>query len=108
MEIDHDKLEKLFQKRHQELSLLIGDHVDRIRLDADSATKNNTEFWVDYCDKHKIIMMHSEWVREEFNHPRKNMICIHNVEEKYHEYVCDWLLVPKKFAEKCLILGGLP
>lgn len=93
MEIDPDKLEKLFQKRHQELSL---------------STKNNPEFWIDYCDKHKIIMMHSEWVREEINHPRKNMICIHNVEEKYHEYVCDWLLVPKKFADKCLILGGLP
>jgi hypothetical protein len=91
--LELDKLELLFEKKHQDLS---------------KNSKDSNEAWVDYCDKYKIVMMHSEWVREEFNNPRKNMVCIHNVELKSNEYVCDWLLVPKKFAEKCLILGGLP
>lgn len=90
MELDLDKLESMFEKKYQEIC---------------KNSKDPNEIWVGYCDKHNVLLMHSEWVREEFNSPRKNMICIHNVEEKSNEYVCDWLLVPKKFAEKALVLG---
>lgn len=87
-----DSLQKIFGKRYKEL---------------ESEAKDD-EFFVNWCDKHKIIMVHNEWVQDEFNNPRKNMVCVLSPEEMFHENVCPWLLVPKKLAEKTLVLGYLP
>lgn len=93
--IDPDKLEELFEARYKQLKAkFTKDELD--------------DFWVDYCDKHKIFMLHADWLRDELNRGLKGRICIHNCEEMFHENVCPWLLVPKKFAERCLVLGGLP
>jgi len=81
-----EKLEAIFKKKYDELT--------------EKATDN--DFWVDYCDRHKIKIMHPEWVKESFNEERKGMLCIYSPENSW------WLLVPKKFAEKVLVLGNLP
>ena len=92
IDIDTDKLEKLFDERYRSLG-----------------AKPDNEIWVDYCDLHKIIMLHGEWLADTLNEGKmRGRVCIHNCEEIFHENVCPWLLVPKKFAEKCLVLGGLP
>jgi hypothetical protein len=64
------------------------------------------EFWVDYCDEHKILLFCPEWVRETFNENRQGMVCIFSPETDTD--TDQWLLVPEKFAEKCLVLGSLP
>ena len=94
MEINADKLEELFEEKYKQL------HSSRVKYDEG--------FWVSYCDKHKIFMLHPEWLCDTLNEGLKGRICIHNCEEIYHENVCPWLLVPRKFAEKALALGGLP
>lgn len=94
MNIDRDKLEILFQERYKSLG---------------AKPDDEDEFWVGYCDKHKIIMLHGEWLADTLNEGKmKGRVCIINPEEVFHENVCPWLLVPKKFAERCLVLGGLP
>lgn len=94
MEIDTDKLENLFEERYKSLV----------------TNPNNVNWvWTDYLDSHEIIMLHGEWLVETLNEGKmEGRVCIHNCEEIYHENVSPWLLVPKKFAEKCLVLGGLP
>lgn len=81
-----EKLEAIFKKKYDELL----------------ESSNDDDFWVDYCDRHKIKIMHPEWVKECFNEEAKGMLCIYNPEDSW------WLLVPKKFAEKVLVLGHLP
>jgi hypothetical protein len=93
MEINADKLEELFDARYKQLM---------------SESTKDDGFWIDYCDKYKIFMLHADWMRETLNEGLKGKICIHNCEEMFHENVCPWLLVPRKFAEKALALGGLP
>lgn len=92
--IDVDKLEEIFKKRYEELS--------------DEAS--DEEFFVNWCDEHKILIMHAEWVRETFNESRKDMVCIFHPHDFDPEaqFPCNWLLVPKKLAEKTLVLGYLP
>lgn len=81
-----EKLEEIFKNRHQELLAKQAGEYD----------------WVDYCDKHEIRIMHPEWVKECFNEEVKDMVCIFSPENEW------WLLVPKKLAEKALVLGYLP
>ena len=90
MEINLDKLEILVRERYSELQRQAEDD----------------EFWINYCDKHEIILLHPEWVREEFNRGHENMVCVFSPEEGY-DYPL-WLLVPKELAEKSLALNGLP
>ena len=61
-------------------------------------------WWVDYCDRHNIEIMHPDWVKECFNcfNEKGNVICISSPENDF------WLLVPKNMAEKVLVLGYLP
>lgn len=93
--LDHtEKLEELFKKKYEELKK------------KNHGEPYDNEFWVSYCDKHNILLMHSEWVAEFFNNERKNKICIENPEEGND--ACFWLLVFKDFAEKALVLNGLP
>lgn len=89
-----DRLEELFEAKYKHLQ--------------SSRTNNDQEFWIDYCDKHKIVMLHPDWLRDTLNEGMDDRIIIHNCEEMYHENVCPWLLVPKNFAFKALALGGLP
>lgn len=90
--MDIDKLERLFDKKYRNLG----------------ATPED-EIWVDYCDLHKIVMLHGEWLAKTLNEGgMRGKVCIHNCEEIFHENVCPWLLVPRKFAERALILGYLP
>lgn len=92
--LDHtDKLEELFKNKYEQLQPF-------------RPAGDNGEFWVSYCDKHNILLMHSEWVADFFNNERKNKICISNPEEGHD--ACCWILVPKDFAEKVLVLNGLP
>ena len=99
MEIDADKLEKLFEEKYNQI------WSSRDRLFSEEAGR---ELWVNYCDEHDIFMLHPEWLRDTLNEGLKGRVCIQNCEENYHENVSPWLLVPRKFAEKALILGGLP
>ena len=81
-----DKLEEIFREKYQSL-------VEQCIED---------DFWVDYCDRHKIKIMHPEWVKECFNEESRGMVCILSPENDW------WLLVPKKLASKVLVLGYLP
>lgn len=87
-----EKLEVIFKNKYQELLT-----EERAKED-----KYDTEFWVDYCDQHKIKIMHPEWVKESFNEDRADLLCIFSPENEW------WLLVPKELAEKTLVLGYLP
>lgn len=90
MQIDLDKLEHLFDDRYRELH----------------AAKKDDEFFINYCDEHGIQMMHAEWVRECFNEPRGDKICVLSPEDGYDSP--NWLLVPREFAERAIVLGILP
>jgi hypothetical protein len=92
--MDIDKLEQLFRDKYEKLV---------------SAAENSDEIyesWISYCDKHKVFLLHPEWMRESLNEGMKGRICIHTPEEDRN--ASPWLLVPKKFAERALILGFLP
>lgn len=91
MLLNLEKLERLFWDRYK---TLLGEALDE------------EEFFVNYCDKHKIVMMHHEWVQECFNEPRKTRICVLSPERTKNSP--QWLLVPRRFAEKALVLGFLP
>ena len=93
MKIDPEKLEKLFKEKFQKIMV-------------PGSPDATYERWIWYCDEHKIFMLHPEWLADTLNEGLKGRICIHNPEEQ--ETASPWLLVPKKFAEKCLVLGGLP
>lgn len=90
MQIDLDKLEDLFSDRYKELN----------------AAKKDDEFFINYCDEHGIVMIHHEWVREAFNDPREDKVCILSPEDGANDP--NWLLVPREFAERAVILGILP
>lgn len=90
MQVDLDKLEDLFDDRYRELH----------------AAKKDDEFFVNYCDEHGIVMVHREWVREAFNEPHEDKACIMSPEDGVDDP--NWLLVPRKFAERAMILGILP
>jgi CDP-glycerol glycerophosphotransferase (TagB/SpsB family) len=79
-----DKLEELFQEKYNILA----------------KNPDDDEFWINYCDKHDVLLMHPDWVADFFNN-EKDKICISNTEKND----CPWLLVPKTFAEKVLVLG---
>ena len=111
MDIDIEKLERLFEERFLKFPEELQETTPSL-----PSRSIGTEFWVDYCDKHKILMLHPEWLCETLNKGLGDRICIDNYEVKYltdagvidaHEG-CPWLLVPRKFAERALILGGLP
>jgi hypothetical protein len=81
-----EKLESLFGTKYKELQGSTGDDF----------------FWVDYCDRHKIKIMHPEWVKECFNEESRGMVCIDSPENEW------WMLVPKRLAERVLVLGYIP
>jgi len=98
MEIDTYKLEKLFKERY-------------VTLKVEGSPDSTYEKWLDYCDKHKIIILHPEWLAETLNEDgMRGRICIHSPEKNgdMPGEPSPWLLVPKKFAEKALALGGFP
>ena len=94
-----EKLEKLFSIKYE--SVVTEPFQHEYILNQNNRVAGDHR-WVDYCDKYKILIVHPEWIKETFNENRKNMICIDSPENNW------WLLVPKKFAEKCLVLGYLP
>lgn len=95
MEIDIDKLEEIFAERYRKLC-----------FEEDQNPLENESFYVDWCDKHKIIMLHPEWLVDTLNEGKmRGKVCISSPEEGDSS---PWLLVPKKFAERALILGCLP
>lgn len=94
MSIDLDKLEDIFRKRYRELC-----RGEDFRVEED--------FFVGWCDKHKIIMLHPEYLAEVLNDgAMKGRVCISSPEQGRDPP--PWLLVPKKFAERAIILGYLP
>lgn len=94
--MDIDKLEEIFQRRYEELC-----------VEEDQNPLENSSFYVDWCDKHKIFMLEPDWLVDTLNDGgMKGKICIASPEDGYEKP--RWLLVPKKFAEKTLILGHLP
>lgn len=99
MEIDPDKLEKLFSERYEKLEGLAP------VVGAKRPLSNPAyEHWIDYCDEHGVVILHPEWLRETINEGIGDRICIHSPEDSG----IVWLLVPREFAEKSLALGGLP
>lgn len=100
--MDVEKLYKLFEKRYETLAAENSTTISEYPTD-----DGDKEFFINYCDKHKIIMLHSDWMCETLNDGgMKDRVCIVSPEED--EDCAFWLLVPKKFAEKALILGILP
>jgi hypothetical protein len=95
--MDADKLERMFRDKYC-----------RILKDCELSTSDAIyEKWVGYCDEHNIFLLHPEWLKETLNEEGlKGRICIHTPEEGRD--TSPWLLVPRKFAERALILGGLP
>jgi hypothetical protein len=92
--IDLDRLESIFRERYRDLC-------------GDEDSLKNEGFFIDWCDKHKIIMLHPDWLSETLNEGKmKGRVCIDSPEEGVN--VPQWLLVPKKLAEKTLVLGYLP
>jgi len=91
--MDPDKLEELFRSKFQSLW--------------DSDPKDE-EFWVNYCDDHKVLMLHPEWLKDTLNEGLGDKICIHNPEETVCDSCSPWLLVPRGFAERIMVLGYLP
>lgn len=67
--------------------------------------EGESDLWLEYCDRHKIIQMSPPEVEEFFNWKSKTHLCLDNPEFD-NQFL--WILVPKKFAEKVLLLGGLP
>ena len=89
--LDLDKLEEIFAKRYEELC-----------FEEDQNPLENSSFYVDWCDKHNVIMLHPDWMMETLNDGKaKGTVCIQSPE--VGEDVPPWLLVPKKFAEKALV-----
>lgn len=95
--MDTDKLERLFRAKYKTLIVEGGP----------DATYEN---WISYCDDNKILLLHPEWLVETLNEEGlKGRICLHSPEPEDHDLSnSPWMLVPRKFAERALILGGLP
>lgn len=94
--MDTDKLEKMFRAKYKTLIVEGG-------LDA------TYENWISYCDDNKILLLHPEWLAETLNEEGlKGRICLHSPEFQELSHASPWMLVPKKFAQRALILGGLP
>lgn len=94
MEIDVDKLEHLFDEKYKVLVV-------------DGNSDATYENWVGYCDKHNILLLHPEWMRDTLNdNGMRGKVCVHSPESD-HE-ASPWLLVPLKLAEKAMVLGFLP
>lgn len=101
-------LEKLEVKK---LEVIFSAKYDALKCDAEQNTglkiDRRRDFWVDYCDRHNIEIMRPEWVKECFNE-KGNVICISMPCVSPENDYDFWLLVPKKMAEKVLVLGYLP
>lgn len=94
MGIDVDKLEDIFEKRYRELC-----EGDDFRV--------NDCFFIDWCDRHKIIMLHPDWLMDTLNEGKmKGRVCIMSPERGRDP--APWLLVPNGLAKKALVLGHLP
>ena len=98
------KLEVIFSAKYDALKCEWQCVIDRAGRNAGGGN-----WWVDYCDRHNIEIMHPDWVKECFNEKGKIYafsgnypICISSPESDF------WLLVPKNMAEKVLVLGYLP
>lgn len=92
--IDIEKLEDIFKKRHRDLC-------------RDEDSLKNESFFIDWCDDNKIIMLHPDWLVDTLNEGKmKGRVCINSPERE--DNTSPWLLVPKKLAEKALVLGYLP
>lgn len=91
LDLDLDKLESIFDDRYRELH---------------AGKSEDDEFFVNYCDAHGIVMVHHDWVRDAFNEPHKDKVCIMSPEDGFNNPA--WLLVPISLAEKTLVLGYLP
>lgn len=100
-ESEVDKFENMFFAKYQE-------YVDlRDQSGEASHIANCEERWASYLVKYGIFVMGLEEVKKVWNR-RPYMICIENPAEDVGDGEEIWYLVPKKFAEQCLILGGLP
>jgi hypothetical protein len=96
MEIDIYRLEDLFGKRYGELC-------------SGEEFRANKDFFIDWCDRHKIVMLHADWLPETLNDDgMRGMVCIMSPEANEVKDAPPWLLVPREFAERTLILGHLP
>jgi len=94
--MDTGKLEELFKTKYA--SLVVEGSPD--------ATYEN---WIGYCDENNIFLLHPHWLKESLNEGEmKGRICIHTPEKAADVEVSPWLLVPRKLADRALILGYLP
>jgi hypothetical protein len=94
--MDTEKLERLFKIKYKALV---------VEGDPDVTYDN----WVGYCDRHKIFLLDPDWLAETLNEEGlRGRICVHSPEYQTMNTASPWMLVPKKFAERALILGGLP
>lgn len=88
-----DKLQAMFNVRYEGF---------KSRLYADES------WWIDHCDKLKVVITGPEWMRDHFNNNAATHICIDNPEPADLADDFYWLLVPLDLAERALMLGGIP
>jgi hypothetical protein len=88
--MDENKLEVLFVRKYHDF------------MQQASTAYELGEKWISWCDLHKIRIMMATEVIEYWNDPGVKGICIENSEGE------GWLLVPRTFAKKALVLKGLP
>lgn len=92
MDIDTEKLELMFRVKYKSLEV----------EDPDITYDN----WIRYCDKNNIFLLHPDWLVETLNEEGlKRRVCIHSPEHQKLQIASPWLLVPRKFAEKAMVLG---
>jgi len=89
------KLEILFAKKYTDF------------MEQGPTAHDVNENWIDWCDQHKVRIMDPTEVIECWNDPGVKGICIEGPEES-PEACGGWLLVPRTFAKKALVLNGLP
>ena len=111
-----DKLESLFLHRYQELCVSVASSDQSIPQQLREIEK----LWKRYCKKWEISTLHQDELMDVLNKGLNGRVCIRNCDETGRAKASDlmmrfgddaentwpkYLLVPKDFAEKCLVLG---
>ena len=111
-----DKLESLFLHRYQELCVSVASSDQSIPQQLREIEK----LWKRQCKKWEISTLHQDELMDVLNKGLNGRVCIRNCDETGRAKASDlmmrfgddaentwpkYLLVPKDFAEKCLVLG---
>ena len=88
-----DRLQSFFDRKYEELP---------------ESDEPLNDFWIDYCDSMKVLIVDIESIKRHFNDDSEIYVCIFNPEPPENAQDFQWLLVPLDLAERSLMLGGIP